>query len=170
MQIIEPCCTQKHWPEIRNKIGKDGTTFFHGYGDLSITELFPVLMTPYSNTELLIVCPALPNATAEVITHWMEKDFSGVASRERVPAIASCTIITNCNAKKSPAAAKWLKENPWPERMKLHNIQQNDTAVMLPDLAIYGNINLVHSGHFTALASTNAKVIKNLRDTYLSLI
>ena len=160
MNLIEPCCTQKHWPAIRKKIGTDGTTFFHGYGDLSIAELFPILFVRYTNVDVTIVCPTLPNAGAEVIEHWMNKDN----------ALGRLTIITNLNAKKSPAASKWVKENPWPERLTLHNIQQNDTAILLPDIAIYGNINLAHSGHFTALATTSARVIENLRTTYESLV
>ena len=160
MHIIEPCCTQKHWPEIRKKIGNDGTTFFHGYGDLSINELFPVLFVRYSGVNVTIVCPNLPNTAADILKHWMDKP--GV--------ISHLTVITNLNYKKSPNASKWVKENPWPERLKLHNVQQNDTAILLPDIAIYGAINMVNSGHFTALATTNQRVIRNLMSVYESLV
>lgn len=160
MNLIEPCCTQKHWPEIRRKIGNDGTTFFHGYGDMSINELFPVLFVRYSGVNMTIVSPNLPNVASGILKHWMDKPDT----------IRQLTLITNLNTKKSPNASKWLKDNPWPGRLILHNIQQNDTAILLPEIAIYGAINLANSGHFTALATTNQKVIQNLRSVYESLI
>lgn len=160
MNLIEPCCTQKHWPEIRRKLGTGGTVPFHGFGDLSIEELFPVLLTRYSNTDMLLVCPGLPNAAADILKYWMD----------RPNVLRRLTVITNLHPKKSPTAAKWKKENPWPGRLTMYNVQQNDTAILLPDIAIYGNINLAHSGHFTALATNSPGFMNNLRKTYEGLI
>ena len=165
MFLIEPCCTQRHWPQLREKLGNGGTMFFHGYGDLSIAELLPVILTRYSETDMTIVCPALPDAAANVLQHWMDKKWGGSKN-----VLRHLTLITNLHNKKSPAASKWVKNNPWPDRLVPCNIQQNDTALLLPDIAIYGGLNMSHCGHFTALASTNAKVIENLRTTYRSLI
>lgn len=170
MTLIEPCCTQKHWPEIRRKAGAGGTTPFHGYGDLSIAELFPVLMTGYINTDMTIVCPVLPNAAVEVLKRWMEKSRASANGKERINVIRSLTLITDLRPKKAHEASKWLKENPWPDRLTLYNVQQNDTAILLPDIAIFGNINLSHNGHFVALASTSQGFINNLRQTYAGLV
>ena len=168
MQIIEPCCTQKNWPELRKKIGNDGTTFFHAYGDLSIAELLPVMLTRYTDVRMTIVCPSLPNAAAEVLLTWMNKKWARQSGGD-VNVISSLTLITDLRARKSPDASKWVQENPFPGRLMLHNIQQNDTAILLPDIALFGNINMAHNGHFVALATSNQKVISNLSEVYKSL-
>ena len=160
MYLIEPCCTQKHWPALRGKIKNGGTMMFHGYGDLSLFELMPVIMTRYSNAELTIVCPALKDPVAELLLKWMDKKCG------RTDAIGHLTVITDLGKKKSPMASAWLKENPYPDRMTVHNVQQNDTCILLPDIAIHGALNLVHGGHFTALATTSPKLIASLRETY----
>ena len=170
MFIIEPCCTQKHWPELRAKLGKDGTQFFHGYGDLSISELFPVMLTRYSEVDMLLVCPSVPDSAAAVLKHWMEKASKLSDGTSLAYVIKHLTIITSLQLKKSPAVAKWKKENPWPDRLTIHNVHQNDTAIILPDIALYGGVNLAHSGHFTALASTNRKVLDALKKTYDSIV
>ena len=168
MFLIEPCCTQKHWPQLREKVGANGTVPFHGYGDLSLEELFPVLMTRYSHTSMMFVCPTLPNSTAALLEKWLSKGWG--SDDANINVISSMHLITDLRPKKSPTATKWAKENPFPGHLVLHNVQQNDTAILLPDIAIYGNINLVHNGHFTALVSTNPGFINNLWSTYEELI
>ena len=118
---------------------------------------------------MTIVCPTLPNAAAEVLKKWMDKTWAGVSGEGEVDVIRRLTVMTSTNAKKSPTAEKWNKSNPWPGRLELLNIQQNDTAILLPDLVIYGGINLAHSGHFTALASTDKKVVSRLMEVYKQL-
>ena len=170
MNIIEPCCTQKHWPALREKIGADGTTMFHGYGDLSLTELMPVMLTRYANVDMMLVCPTLPDGAAELLELWLHKKRTRMDGHGTVDTIAHLTIVSDLRKKKSPIASGWVKENPFPDRLILHNIQQNDTCILLPDLVVYGNLNLIHNGHFTALASTNQRFIKNLRETYQAII
>ena len=75
IHLIEPCCSQKHLLQLRDGLGKDGTAFFHGYGDLSIAELLPALLTHYSEAEVMIVAPYLPDAVAEVTIKWMRKQW-----------------------------------------------------------------------------------------------
>jgi len=170
MFTIEPCCTQKQWPALRDRIGKDGTIMFHGYGDLSLEEMLPVVLTRYSGVEMILVCPSLPNTTAELLLKWLNKNWPTPNGAGTINVIAKLAIVADLRKKKSPIASSWLKENPFPERLFLHDVVQNDTALLLPDLAIHGNINLAYNGHFTAIASTNANFIANLRETYKSLI
>ena len=80
MFLIEPCCTQKHIPALRQKLGTDGTTFFHGYGDLSLAELLPVVLTRYSEADLTVVAPALPNAAAPMPSCWSRSSSTGESS------------------------------------------------------------------------------------------
>ncbi len=169
MFLIEPCCTQKQLPALRDKLGKNGTMFLHGYGDLSVADLLPVLLTRYSKTDMVFVCPVMPNSVSNLLMKWMEKTWASADGKGEVDVISHLTVITNLNEKKSPNASKWKEDNPMPERISMFDCQQNDTAIILPDFAIYGNINLTYGGHFTALATTNASVIANLRNTYMEL-
>ena len=170
MKLIEPCCTQKQLPALREKIGATGTTICHGYGDLSIAELLPVILTRYSETDMTFVCPVLPDAAAAVLTKWLKKNWARADGKGRADVLARLTLITDMRPRKSPAAAKWVKENPFPERLFLCNVQQNDTAILLPDIVFFGNMNLTYGGHFTAFVSTNKKVVEDFRATYNVLI
>ena len=169
MYLIEPCCTQKHWPALREKIKNGGTMMFHGYGDLSLHELMPVIMTRYSGADVTIVCPALKDPAAELLMKWMEKGWASPKGKGKLFAIRHLNIITDFSKKKSPIASVWQKENPYPDRMTVHNVQQNDTCILLPDLAIHGSLNLVHGGHFTAIATSSPRLIASLREVYESL-
>jgi hypothetical protein len=167
---IEPCCTQKQWPALRDKIGAYGTRMFHGFGDLSIAELLPVALTRYADTPLLFVCPSLPNAAAEVLAQQLNKTIARRNGKGTMNVISRLTLITDLSKKKSPAASKWLTDNPYGDRLQAYNIQQNDTAIIFPDFAVWGNVNINYNGHFTALVTSNQRVINNLRETYIELI
>ena len=169
MLLIEPCCTQKHLLALRSKLGADGTAFFHGYGDLSLAEMLPVLLTRYSEVEMMIVAPVLPDGAAQVIKRMMEKQWPTLNGKEKLDTISSLTLVTDLNERKSPLASTWLKDNRFGGRLTLHSVQQNDTAVLLPDIALYGNINLVYGGHFSAIATKNASTIQTLRKMYEGL-
>lgn len=169
MHLIQPCCTQRHWPELRSKLKDNGTAFFHGYGDLSLTELLPVILITYAETDMLLVCPTLPDHTAETLLYWLRRELTRMDGRSKFHVVRTLTIITNLSEKKSPLASTWLTNNPFPDRLTLCNKQQNDTALILPDLAIYGAFNLAYNGHFTAIATKNAGMIESLRSTYLSM-
>lgn len=169
MFLIEPCCTQKHIPALRSKLGADGTAFFHGYGDLSLAEMLPVLLTRYSEVEMMMVTPALPDGAANVLKRIMQRQWPTIDGKGKLNTISHLTLVADLREKKSPAASAWLKENPFGGRLTLKNVQQNDTAIILPDLALYGNINLTYGGHFTAIATKNAKTITSLRSMYEGL-
>ena len=164
--LIEPCCSQKHLRQLRDELGKDGTAFFHGYGDLSIMELLPPLLTHYSETDLMIVAPYLPDAVTEVITKWMKKQWARIDGSGNLNVIAHLTIVADLSERRSPMASEWVSKNPFGERMTLKNVQQNDTAILLPDIALWGAMNLNYGGHFTALATKDAATIAALRSQY----
>lgn len=167
MFLVEPCCTQKQLLALRGKLGDDGTAFFHGYGDLSLAELLPVLLTRYSEVDVMIVAPALPNGAAKVLRQMMEKQWPD--GKGKVNAVAHLTLVTDLRKSKSPAASAWVQENPFPGRLILNDVQQNDTAVILPDIAMYGSINLTYGGHFSGIATKRKKTIEALRSMYGTL-
>ena len=80
MHLIQPCCAPKDLLALRHILGENGTTLWHGYGDLSLAELLPALLTRYSEVELTMVAPALPDAATETIDKMIEKleDFDDV--------------------------------------------------------------------------------------------
>lgn len=169
MFIIEPCCTQKQIPILRRKLGTDGTMFFHGYGDLSLDELLPVLLTRYSEADLMVVAPTLPNASAKVLKKLMERQWPTLDGKNRLNGIGHLTLLTDLRKSRSPMASSWLEENPFPDRLTLLSAQQNDTAVILPDIALYGNMNFAYGGHFSGIATKRMKTIAELREMYLGL-
>ena len=166
MHLIEPCCTQRHWPALRSQLGTDGTVFFHGYGDLSLTELLPVILLRYEETDMMLVAPSVPDQTAETLRYWLRRQLVKMDGSGKVHTLAHLTLITDLSEKRSPLASTWLKENPFGERLTLKNVQQNDTCLLLPDLALYGPINLQYGHHFTAIATKNAGTIAALRTEY----
>jgi hypothetical protein len=169
MQLIQPCCTQLHWPALRNKLKNGKTELFHGKGDLSLAELLPVILLPYSETDILLACPTLPDLVSETLLYWMRRELPRIDGRSKFHVVKNLTIITNLCEKRSPIASRWLQENPFPGRLELRNVQQNNTAIILPDLALYGPINLVYCGHFIATATKDQKIIEELRNELLSI-
>ena len=169
MQLIEPCCAPKHLLALRGKLGEDGTAFWHGYGDLSIAELLPRMLTRYSGADMIFAVPALPDAAASVIRRMMEKQWLTADGKGKIDVISHLTLITDLREQKSPMVYGWTKENPFGERLTLKNVQQNDTVILLPDIAFVGNINLRYGGHFTAIATKNKKVIADFRSLYEAL-
>ena len=95
----------------------------------------------------------------------MEKQYDEGKSWQ----IGRLTLVTDMCRKKSPLTGGWQSKNPFGERLTLVNVQQNDTAIILPDIALVGNINLAYGGHFTALATKKPSLIEDLRKTYLGL-
>ena len=163
MLLIEPCCTPKHLLMLRSKMGDNGTAFWHGYGDLSVAELLPAMLTRYSETELLFAAPSLPDVATDVLLRMMDKKWSSLNGDRKLNAIAHLTLITDMRPTKSPAASRLLTENPYGDRLTIRNAQQKDTIIILPDIAFFGNINLTYGGHFTALATKNSRLIEDMR-------
>ena len=169
MHLIEPCCAPKHLLALRESLGENGTAFWHGYGDLSLAELLSALLIRYCETEMTLVSPSLPDVAAEALKIAMHRTRARMDGKGNLNAIAHLTLITDLSEKRSPLASTWLKDNPFGDRLTLKNVQQNDTALLLPDLALYGAINLQYGHHFTAMATKNAGTIAALRGVYEGL-
>lgn len=169
MHLIEPCCTPKHLLDLRHILGENGTTLWHGYGDLSLAELLPALLTRYSEVELTMAAPALPDAATETIEKMMRREWMRMDGKGKVWNIGHLTLFADLSEKRSPMASAWAKDNPFGERLTLRNVQQNDTAILLPDIALWGPINMTYGGHFTAMATKNARTIATLREIYEGL-
>lgn len=169
INLIEPCCAPKHVLALRSKLGENGTAFWQGHGDLSLAELLPAILTRYSQVDMMLVAPSLPDDAAKAVQHWMKTQWMRADGKGKIDVIRHLTLIADLRKRKSPLASGWMADNPFGERMTLRNMQQNDTAILLPDIAFLGNINLSYGGHFTALATKNAKVIENLRNMYGAL-
>lgn len=164
--LIQPCCSQKHLSELRSILGKNGTAEFEGYGDLSLTELLPPLVNHYNGTALLIAATALPDQAADVIKACMGKYWALVDGSGKTPAITHLTIIADLSEGKSPKASQWLKENPWDGRLTLVDTAQEETAILLPDFAINGPVNMRYGNPFTATATTEPEKVKALWEKF----
>lgn len=164
--LIEPCCAKRHLQSLRKAIGKDGTAQLEGYGDLSLTELMPAILTRYDDVEMLIVAPTLPDQAAEVIAKWLRVQWARMDGKGKVYAIRHLTVVANLSRRKSPVASAWKKENEFGERLTLVDTQQNDTAILLPDFAITGPVNLQYGEHFVATATTDPERVAALWKQY----
>jgi len=145
------------------------SAMFQGCGDLSMAELLPAVVTHYSGSDVMLVAPSVPDMVAEVINTWMARQWARMDGKGKMDVIAHLTLVADLSERRSPMASEWVKENPYPERMILKNVQQNDTAILLPDIALCGPMNLNYGGHFTAMATKNARTIETLRGMYEGL-
>jgi len=169
MYLVEPCCAPKHLSELNERLGKDGTTMWHGYGDLSLAELLPPLTMSYAGSDVTIVTPALPDMATEAIAMCMRRKVALMNGGGNMDVIKRLTLLTDFNPAHSPMASRWVKDNPFGERLILRSVQQGDTAIVLPGIALYGPINLTYGRHFTATATKNARTIDALRAIYENL-
>lgn len=160
--LIQPCCAHKHLSELRSKLGEDGTEKIEGYGDLSLNELLPPLVTHYTGTMLLIAAPSLPDQATDIIKRCMTKEWTHPSGRGRIPAVTHLTVVADLSEGKSPAASQWLKENPWGGRLTLVDREQEETAILLPDFAITGPVNMRYGHHFEATATTKPETVRAL--------
>lgn len=170
MHLIQPCCAQKNLCAVRDAIGKNGTTKFEGYGDLSLTELLPAILTRYDDTEMVVAAPSLPDQAAEIIGMWMRKQWARMDGKGKIDVIKHLTIIADLSRGKSPMASQWLKENPFSGRLWLCDTRQESTAILLPDFAITGPVNMRYGNRFVATATTEPVRVKALWDKYRKMV
>lgn len=168
MRTIEPCCARRQLIELRDSIKDGGTTQFQGYGDMSLTELLPCLLTRYTETELMIVAPSMPDQATEVINRWMRQQWPHANGKDKLDTIARLTIVADLSPMKSPIMSEWMKDNPFAGRLTLVNRQQADTAILLPDIAITGPLNLRYGQNFVCTVTTVKEQVRNLWKQYLS--
>lgn len=169
MHIIEPCCAKRHLLSLRNAIRRGGTTDFEGYGDLSLAELLPALLTRYCETEMMIVAPSLPDQAAEAVAVWMRRQRMRSDGKGKLDYIRHLTVVASLSRRKSPIASMWKRENPFGERLTLVGRQQEDTAILLPDFVITGPVNMRYGEHFTATATTDPERVAALWRKYTAL-
>ena len=169
MRTIEPCCAVKQVMQMRDTLGSNGKTQFQGFGDLSLTELLPALLTRYSETEMLITAPAIPDQAAEIIDRWMKKQWARMDGKGKLDCISHLTIIADLSPEQSPMASEWLKENPFGDRLTLVDKAQDDTALLLPDIAITGPLNLRYGQNFTCDVTTVQEEVDALWKQYSKL-
>ena len=169
MKLIEPCCAELHVRELRDALKDGGSREIEGYGDLSLSELLPAILTRYYETEVLIAAPSVPDQAAETIATWMRRSIARMDGKGRLNYIAHLTIVADLSEGQSPMASEWLKENPFPGRLKLVDGAQADTAILLPDFAITGPVNMRYGHHFTATATTVREQVEELWKRYSEL-
>lgn len=166
MHCIQPCCAKRNLLHLRNAIKNNGTAYFEGYGDMSLTELLPALLTRYDNVEMMIVAPTLPDQAAEIISTWMRKQYAAKDGLGKIDVIHHLTIISDLDSEKSPMASMWAKVKPFGARLEIHDVKQEETAILLPDFAIIGPVNMRYGHHFIATATTEPGRIVALWNTY----
>lgn len=169
MYLIKPCCAPQQMQILRSNVGNAGTVQFEGYGDLSLTELLPALLTRYNNTELLIAAPTMPAQATDIITKWMRWQWAKMDGSGKVDVIKHLTIVTNLRKRKSAEMSQWLKDNPFGERLTLCDVKQTDTAILLPDFAIVGPVNMQYGYHFVATATGKKEDVDALWQQYTKL-
>ena len=166
MHIIEPCCAKRHLLHLRNSIKNRGTAYFEGYGDMSLTELLPALLTRYSDIDMMIVAPTMPDQAAEIISTWMRKQWASKDGLGKINVIRRLTIIADLDNTKSPTASMWARVKPYGARLEMRDVKQEETAILLPDFAIIGPVNMRYGTHFIATATANPERVAALWDKY----
>lgn len=153
MMIIEPCCAQKQFPMLRDAIGDNGKTLFEGYGDMSLTELLPAVLSRYVEIDMIIAAPTIPDQAADIIYEWMRRTWGRMDGKGRMNCLHQLTIIADLGDSASPKASQWVKNNPFPDRLVLVDKAQTDTVLLLPDLAVMGPLNFRYGEHFVCEAT-----------------
>lgn len=169
MYLIEPCCASKHFMLLRDAIGTHGKATFEGYGDLSLTEMLPAILTRYSETTMIIVAPSIPDQAANVIHEWLRKAWARMDGKGRLNVLSKLTIIADLREEASPTLSSWLKDNPFADRLTLVNKAQGETALLLPDMAIIGPLNMRYGEHFACEVTTRQEEVDKYWETYTAL-
>lgn len=169
MKIIEPCCATKQFMFLRDAIGNKAKTQFKGFGDLSLTELLPALLTRYSETTMMIVAPSIPDQAADIIYTWLSRTWARMDGKGRLNVLSKLTIIADLSEEASPTVNMWLTNNPFPDRLVLVNKAQDDTAMLLPDIAITGPLNMRYDKEFVCNVTTIPEEVSDLLNVYSKL-
>ena len=169
MMTIEPCCAQKQFPMLRDAIGDNGKTLFEGYGDMSLTELLPAILSRYVEIDMIIAAPAIPDQAADIIYEWMRRTWGRMDGKGRMNCLHKLTIIADLGDSASPKASQWVKNNPFPDRLTLVDKAQTDTVLLLPDLAVTGPLNFRYGEHFVCEATTIADEVQTYWKDFSSL-
>ena len=170
MRIIEPCCATKQFMFLRDAIQNKAKTQFKGFGDLSLTELLPAMLTRYSETTMMLVAPSIPDQAADIIYTWLRRTWARMDGKGRLNVLSKLTIIADLSKEASPTANLWLTNNPFPDRLVLVNKAQDDTAMLLPDIAITGPLNMRYDKEFVCDVTTISSEVSDLWSVYSKLV
>lgn len=154
---------------LRDAIGNKAKTQFKGFGDLSLTELLPALLTRYSETTMMIVAPSIPDQAADIIYTWLSRTWARMDGKGRLNVLSKLTIIADLSEEASPAVNLWLSNNPFPDRLVLVNKAQDDTAMLMPDIAITGPLNMRYDKEFVCDVTAIPEEVSALWKTYSKL-
>ena len=157
--------------DLRKALAGGGRDEVRGYGDMSLTELLPALLTYYNETELLICAPTIPDQAARIIETWARWQWARMDGKGKMYALTKLTIIADLSPEQSPEASEWLKENPFAGRLTLADkpVAADQQALLLPDLAILGPLNLRYGANFTCTATTVQEEVDGLWKQYARL-
>lgn len=151
---------------LRDALGKAGRTKFQAYGDLSLTEFLPALLTRYSETTMMIAAPSIPDQAYDIISEWLRRTWARMDGKGRLNVIAKLTIIADLSEEASPKASAWLTSNPYPDRLVAVNKQQSDTAILMPDIAITGPMNFRYADPFVCDVTNIPNEVSSLWEQY----
>lgn len=154
---------------LRDAIKNKAKTQFKGFGDLSLTELLPALLTRYSETTMMIVAPSIPDQAADIIYTWLSRTWARMDGNGRLNVLSKLTIIADLSEEASPTVNMWLTNNPFPDRLVLVNKAQDDTALLLPDIAITGPLNMRYDKEFVCDVTTIPEEVSDLLNVYSKL-
>ena len=154
---------------LRDAIGNKAKTQFKGFGDLSLTELLPALLTRYSETTMMIVAPSIPDQAADIIYTWLSRTWARMDGKGRLNVLSKLTIIADLSEEASPAVNLWLSNNPFPDRLVLVNKAQDDTAMLMPDIAITGPLNFRYDKEFVCDVTAIPEEVSALWKAYSKL-
>ena len=87
----------------------------------------------------------------------------------RLNVLSKLTIIADLSEEASPAVNLWLTNNPFPDRLVLVNKAQDDTALLLPDIAITGPLNMRYGKEFVCDVTTIPSEVSDLWSVYPKL-
>lgn len=170
MTILEPCCASRQLGLLRDAIGNNKRTQFKGFGDMSLTELLPALLLRYTETEMMIVAPAIPDQATAIIREWLRKTWARWDNTGRLNCLSKLTIIADLSEGASPMMSAWLKDNPFADKLTLVNRVQSDTTLLLPDLAITGPLNLQYDKKFVCDITAIPSEVNGLWARYTQLM
>lgn len=170
MRLLEPCCASRQLGLLRDAIGNNKRTQFKGFGDMSLTELLPALLLRYTETEMMIVAPAIPDQATAIIREWLRKTWARWDNTGRLDCLSKLTIIADLSESASPMMSAWLKDNPFADKLTLVNRVQSDTALLLPDLAITGPLNFQYDKEFVCDITAIPSEVNDLWARYAQLV
>ena len=116
----------------------------------------------------MIVAPTMPDQATEVITRWMRQQWPHANGVDKLNVVRQLTIIADLSPAKSPVMSDWLKDNPFAGRLVLVDRPQDDTAILLPDIAITGPLNLRYGQNFVCTVTTVPEEVRKLWEQYMS--